>query len=971
LSFDRLQASRLKHFHRRTNMDATAQIWIFGSASMLLLALLLQQPSLAALRWWLGAAGLGFAAALLEPASADARIGSLVLLCLGAQAGCIICGFLSRQQRHALLRWLPAASLAPGLLLLVWSLGKEARIAASCALLALATLALLECLLLRRRHRHPWAVPVISAVLVPGMLRELLGAAFALHWLDNSPGLTATLAPVLAPTAFLASAGVALALLFFAFHESAFRFRALGDDAGHLRQLVDATDHGICQIDAGGRITFANSVAAGILAIDAERLPDAWIQEKLKATSEESSIRAIADFVLRPTLPVERALAIILSPNRLPLTVEWSSQPILRDDEAVGATLTLRDVTERESEVRFIRFRSELLEMIAHNKPVEEAIPLLIAAVEERLPGCCCSVLLCESEFFRALASPRIPEAFRSALRAVPCNRIIQTTGRNGSMELKGWEDTLRAVAHKQSYDGTWAEPMISSANELLGTVVLNHPALTTLDPSQRRALREAACMAALACEHHAGYQRLLHQGYHDALTGLPNRLLLADRLKQALARAERNHTHLGFLSIDLDHFKDVNDSLGHDAGDLFLRQISARLAARVRASDTLARTGGDEFTVILPDLPDARDAGKVAEALTSSLADPFEVEGHELYGGASIGIAIYPRDGRDAASLQRNADRAMYRAKAQGCNLIRYYSGDESVEDRNRIDIELQLHRAIADKSFSLCFQPQFTCDHQLDGFEALLRFQHPKLGMVPPSRFIPIAEDNGLILPIGEWVLHEVCRQIREWEEKGLPPIRIAVNVSPLQLARGDFAESVAHAIRSSGVQPELLEMEITEGVLMSSVPDSARQIAELSRIGVRLSVDDFGTGYSCLSYLHQLPLHALKIDRSFISRMLEPEGTRCIVEAIITLARNLHLQTVAEGVETEEQLTLLRAIGCDLIQGYLFSKPLSPIDAAALLWKSTITAGPATALAGSFATARRNHGRQRLWTSFSRRS
>jgi diguanylate cyclase (GGDEF)-like protein len=448
-----------------------------------------------------------------------------------------------------------------------------------------------------------------------------------------------------------------------------------------------------------------------------------------------------------------------------------------------------------------------------------------------------------------------------------------------------------------------------------------------------------------VSIEHQGAYERLLHQGYHDALTGLPNRLLLADRLHQALARAERNHLQVAYLSIDLDRFKEINDTYGHDAGDLFLRQISARMTTRVRASDTLARTGGDEFTLILPDIQDVRDAGKVAESLTTSLRDPFQLEDHTVYGSASIGIAIFPRDGKDADTLQRNADRAMYRAKAQGRNLVQHYhSSEESAEDRNRAEIEMQLYHAIEKGAFSLHFQPQFTCERQLKGFEALLRFQHPKLGMVPPSRFIPMAEESGLIVTIGEWVLLEVCRQILEWQEKGLRTPPIAINVSPLQLARGDFAETIARALRTTGVRPELLEFELTESVLMSGVPDTARQIEEMAKIGVRISMDDFGTGYLCLSYLHRLPLHTIKINRSFIARMLEADGTRCLVEAILTLAHNLGLQTVAEGVEKGEQLALLRAAGCDLIQGFLFSRPLTASDAASLVRMNADSEGDA---------------------------
>ncbi len=888
------------------------------------------------MRWWFYASAIGFSVSLLEwftARHAGAYLGSIFLLCFCAQMGCIAHGLLWQSSKSKYLKFVFAASILLGFILLILSGNSAERIGAAHGLVAIVILILLVVYLYMHRSRHPWAVSVISGFLLLGIVREVLGIAIALHWVGNI-----NLLPVISSAwELIGPSSSTIALLFIAFSNIAVNNEDLRIGAEDNRRRVESTDHGICEIDQGGHITFANTVAAKMLAVSGEDLSEAWIQEKLIADDNESSIRAISEFVLRLAGPIHQAKGHIVRPDGPPISVEWSSTPSFCEGKFTGATVTLCDVSEREAELRFTRFRTELLEMIARNKPEEEVSRLLVAAVEQRLPDYCCSVLVCDSEYFRVVASSRLPESFRAALRTVPCNRIIQTTHHKGSTELRSWEDTLRPIARDNQFEGTWTEPMISDANELLGTLVLNHSTVTPLDMSQGRILCEAARLGALAIEHHRAYERLLHQGYHDALTGLPNRLLLADRLKQALARAERNKMQVAFLSIDLNRFKDINDTLGHDAGDLFLRQISVRLASRVRASDTLARTGGDEFTVILPDIQDVHDVGRVAEALTASLRDPFQLENHTLYGSASIGVAIYPRDGADGDTLQRNADRAMYRAKSQGRTPIQYYSGEESFEDRNRIEIELHLHRAIEQGAFSLHYQPQFSCDRRLDAFEALLRFQHPKFGMVPPTRFIPVAEESGLILPIGEWVLTEVCRQILEWQEKGLRPLRVAVNVSPLQLACGDFPDTVARVLRKTGVKPDLLELELTEGVLMNSVPDSARQISELARLGVRLSVDDFGTGYSCLSYLHQLPLHSLKIDRSFVVRMLEPDGTRCIVEAIVTLARNLGLKTVAEGVETEAQLELLQTIGCDLIQGYLFSRPLSALDASCLLWKA----------------------------------
>jgi len=920
----------------RMPMDWIAQIRLTGLAAALFLCLLAQLPGVGFVRWWFYASSFGFVAAVVGWSSGSQpgeQVSAALLLCLFAQLGCIASGLLWQNSKSRYANAALGGCLMGGFLLLAVSGNSGNRFAAAEALVSISIFTLLLAYLWKQRAHRPWPVSLVSSLLLLGMMHELLNIATALHWAKPD------IAPLLASTgAFIASSASTIALLFLAFGGIGRRYDLLQTGTEHLRKLVDATDHGICQIDRGGQITFLNAAAAQMLGIPADLSTDCWLQEKLKADDDESSIRAIAEFVLRPTAAVRQARGRILSEDRPPIWVEWSSSPNLRSGKPVGATITLHDVTDREAAMRFTRFRTELLEMIARNKPVEQICRLLACAIEERLPGHLCSMLVTDGEHFRVVASPQLPESFRTALHTIPCNRILQTTDRKGAIELRNWEAALHGIAGDHQFEGTWSEPMVSSANELLGTVVVHHRSAAELEEWQRHILRDASRLGALAIEHHVAYERLLHQGYHDALTGLPNRLLLADRLRQALARAERNHLQVAFLSIDLDRFKDINDTYGHDAGDLFLRQISARLSTRVRASDTLARTGGDEFTLVLPDLQGSHDAGKVAESLTTSLRDPFQLHDHTVYGSASIGIALYPRDGEDADALQRNADRAMYRAKAQGRNLVQFYSGEDSAEDRNRIEIEDQLQYAIEKGSFSLNFQPQFTGDRQLEGFEALLRFQHPKLGLIPPSRFIPMAEESGLILGIGEWVLYEACRQIVDWQERKLRPVHVAINVSPLQLASGDFASIIARALSATGIKPDLLEFEITEGVLMSGVSDTLRQVEAMAKLGVRLSVDDFGTGYSRLSYLHQLPLHTLKISRSFIARMLEPDGSRPLVDTIAIMARNLNLRTVAEGVETEEQFAALRGTGCELFQGFYLSQPLSVPDASRLLREQT---------------------------------
>jgi diguanylate cyclase (GGDEF)-like protein/PAS domain S-box-containing protein len=418
-------------------------------------------------------------------------------------------------------------------------------------------------------------------------------------------------------------------------------------------------------------------------------------------------------------------------------------------------------------------------------------------------------------------------------------------------------------------------------------------------------------------------HEQLVFRAHHDALTGLPNRLLLEDRVWQALARAERDGTIAALLCIDLDRFKQVNDSFGHHVGDVFLQEVVQRISGRLRSVDTFARVGGDEFVIVLGDLREASQASAIADDLLMILEPMMEIDGHSIQASVSIGIALFPEDGGGPEELQRRADQALYRAKAMGRGQHRRFTPEMDDETEEAVEIEVQLRKAIEQGGFELHYQPLVNRERTIVGLEALLRFRHPKLGLVPPIRFIPVAEQNGLIVPIGEWALCEACRQAAEWVREGLPVVPIAVNVSARQLGP-DFVTAVAQALRETKLDPGLLELELTESCVMEDFEESGSIINRLKQLGVRIGVDDFGTGYSSLSYLNRLPIDVVKIDYSFIERIGEVGGTTPVVEAIVKLAQTLGMRTVAEGVETEEQFAILRGLGCDQMQGYLFAHP-----------------------------------------------
>lgn len=430
-------------------------------------------------------------------------------------------------------------------------------------------------------------------------------------------------------------------------------------------------------------------------------------------------------------------------------------------------------------------------------------------------------------------------------------------------------------------------------------------------------------------------HHRLVHQAHHDMLTGLPNRLLLLDRMEQALAAAARRGRKAAVICLDVDRFKQINDTYGHGVGDLCLKQVADRLKSRLRGEDTVARSGGEEFTVVVGDLVSADDAVRVAQDLLSGLRRGIVAEEYPIELTASFGIALYPDHGADAAALWRNADAAMYRVKRSGGNDCVLVSHEISQSTTEANDLELFLRRALKEGGLEMYYQPEYQDDGNLCALEALVRLQHPKFGVVHPDRFIPVAEESGLIVPLGNWVLREVCRQAEEWRQSGLDVPRIAINVSPLQFMRMDFSRQFRQAVLETGVAPDTLEIEMTETTVMRNLEDLARQMRDLADLGVHFSVDDFGTGYSSLQHLHQLPIERLKIDRSFVERICEPEnGTSALVRAILSLAHNLGLLVVAEGVEREEQLDSLVAMGCDVMQGFLLAPPQLAGDIPALI-------------------------------------
>jgi diguanylate cyclase (GGDEF)-like protein len=592
---------------------------------------------------------------------------------------------------------------------------------------------------------------------------------------------------------------------------------------------------------------------------------------------------------------------------------------------------------ENTTESRYIQsLQRDVLEAIAQDVPLAGVMTLICERAEKMFPEVICSVLAVDADKrLHPLASPSLPDHYNAAIDGLAVGPLA---GSCGTCAWRGEPVTVEDIETDPLWApykslvlplgllACWSSPIKLKSGRVAGTFAFYFKQKRGPDTWHEQVVAACLQLCILAFERHESNQSIARLAYYDGLTSLPNRAKLREEMERSFDHAVEPEAALIF--VDIDHFKDVNDTLGHEIGDAFLKQIAERLCSVVWAEDIVARHGGDEFVVVLAGATAPRARG-VAEVMLQRLSEPVIVDGVSLPASASIGITICPEDGRDAATLMRNADTAMYVAKAEGRGTYRFFDPEMNRKAQDRLLLGALLRDAVSSSQLRLAYQPQIDArSGALAGVEALARWQHPALGAIPPSRFIPLAEDCGLIEAIGEFCLAEGCAQLRRWDEVGYAVPHIAINVSAIQFRDPGFPDVVKQALSKSGVTPERLTIEITESVMMGASPSAASNALALRDMGVTISMDDFGIGYSSLSHLAALPVKELKIDRSFMANVEENEAVQALVTAVIRIGESLKLRVVAEGVETVAQRRFLEALGCDVLQGFLFGEAMPPM-------------------------------------------
>ncbi|MCU0805395.1 MAG: EAL domain-containing protein [Burkholderiales bacterium] len=620
-----------------------------------------------------------------------------------------------------------------------------------------------------------------------------------------------------------------------------------------------------------------------------------------------------------------------------------------RDDELGELGKSFNEMSERLGrQFHALGALAEIDAVILSKVDIERVSAIVLRRMQEMVPADRWVLLLADpaaSRTFRAHAPEGTPSRSHGVIvKLAQAEETVLVGSPEGFAFGRPDAATRATTLQTISPTGGFALPILLEGR-LAGVIVGALPRGRTLDAEEVRLLRDLADRVAVALATAARERELYHRAHFDPLTQLPNRLMFTDELTRELARAERLGSRLALLFLDLDGFASVNDTLGHAAGDALLVRAAERITACVRKADLAARLGGDEFAVALTDLRDPADAAVVARMLSEALAAPFDIGHGETFVSASLGIAVYPTDGTTAQELLRHSDMAMYRAKESGRGAHVFFEEAMNREAQNRFALDRELRAALDERQFVLYYQPQLDlATNRIVGAEALIRWNHPTRGLVPPGPFIGFAEESGHIERIGEWALGEACAQFAAWRAAGVQIDHVSVNVSPRQFRKRDFVESVGRAVAAARIEPRALRLEITESVLVDGSESAGETLALLVALGTPLELDDFGTGYSSLAYLQRLPVATIKLDRSFIVNIAASEEAQAIAHAAVTMAHALNKEIVAEGVETPEQLELLRRWGCDAIQGYLLSKPVPPDAFAALVRAAT---GPERAL------------------------
>ena len=628
----------------------------------------------------------------------------------------------------------------------------------------------------------------------------------------------------------------------------------------------------------------------------------------------------------------------------------WLTTKIpLTDDQGrvIGLIGIARDITQRRREEAIRSGQSTLLEMIARNERLQTILKTLVLLVESQIDGLNASILLLDAEGERLHlgAAPNLPSAYNALIGGIAIGPMVGSCGSaawlgkpvvvSDILQDRRWAD-YNGLAQLYGFRCCWSTPILTQQGNVLGTFALygrepREPTAVEMD-----LVAMATHIAGIAIERQHAEDRMHFMAHHDPLTGLPNRSFFKEKLSQTLHQARMNRQHVVLAYVDLDNFKRINDSLGHGAGDELLRQIAGRMLEFTRASDLVVRLGGDEFVLVFAN--QSRGEGDILprlHQLRASLSKPMTIAGMTVSATCSMGIATFPEDGETIDALLANADAAMYRAKQLGRDGLQVFNGKETPAAIAAGDRLEELRSAIAGDQLYLDYQPQIDAGTgRILGVEALVRWNHPELGVQPPGHFIPLAEATGLILPLGLWVLKTACRQNKAWQVLGLPPVIIAVNVSPRQFCDPALVGQVRQALSETGLDPRYLELELTENAVMQDTDSALATMRALEELGVRLSIDDFGTGYCNLAALKTLPVNRLKMDRSFIEALPHDATTSAIASAVIALAQKLKLGIIAEGVETAEQLQYLRNSGCDEVQGFHFSAPVDAGGIEALL-------------------------------------